>query len=52
MIEAKGRYLRRDGKMYIYVPSALVLDSKFPLEGKSGVVKIRVEAKHLIVETA
>jgi len=52
MIEAEGHYRRRDGKMWIYVPNRLVIDSQFPLKEKSGVVKIRVEGKRLVLQAA
>ena len=48
----KGRLIRSDNRIYIYVPSEISRDSAFPFPFKKGYVKIRIdpEKKRLVVE--
>lgn len=52
MLEGVGRFWKTDTKLYIYVPAGVLTDSKFPLTGKKGNVKIKIEDGKIIVEKA
>jgi len=49
MLEGKGRFWKTDSKIYVYIPSQVVTDSTFPLKGKKGDVKVRIENNSLII---
>ena len=50
MLEGNGKYWKTDGKLFIYVPVGLAMDSVFPFKGEEGYVKIKIEGDKLLVE--
>ena len=52
MLEARGRYWRVKGRLYVYVPSKVSNDSQCPLTEQKGDVIVRIEKKKVIVEKA
>ena len=50
MLEGKGKYWKTDGKLYIYVPVGVAMDSAFPFKREKGYVKIKIEGDKLLVE--
>lgn len=50
MLEGKGKYWKKDNKLYIYVPVGVATDSAFPFKKEKGQVKIRIEGDILLIE--
>lgn len=49
MLTREGRFWRRDGKAYVYVPADVVHDSAFPFKNKNGKVTVTIVGKTLVI---
>ncbi|MCD6515798.1 MAG: hypothetical protein J7L07_12805 [Candidatus Odinarchaeota archaeon] len=44
-LEGKGRLYRKNNRVYIYIPSKVVLDHAFPFKFEKGYVKVIIDPK-------